>query len=71
MNRGFVVTFTIGVIVALFGLIWSQLGFTAATQRGRRDFASISQIIATKYEVLVEHKLAEQARGLLAAIPPT
>jgi hypothetical protein len=27
MNRGFVVTFTIGVIVALFGLIWALQGF--------------------------------------------
>lgn len=27
MNRGFVVTFAIGVIVALFGLIWALQGF--------------------------------------------
>lgn len=27
MKRGFVATFTIGVIVALFGLIWALQGF--------------------------------------------
>ncbi|CRZ14167.1 hypothetical protein [Mycolicibacterium neworleansense] len=27
MNRGFVVTFAVGVIVALFGLIWALQGF--------------------------------------------
>ncbi|MBN3508571.1 hypothetical protein [Mycolicibacterium nivoides] len=27
MNRGFVVTLAIGVIVALFGLIWALQGF--------------------------------------------
>nr|MDT0527287.1 hypothetical protein [Streptomyces sp. DSM 41633] len=27
MNRGFVVSFAIGVIVALFGLIWALQGF--------------------------------------------
>jgi hypothetical protein len=62
---------TTPLLGAVFGLIWSQLGFTAATQSGTRDFASVSQIVATKYEVLVEHNLAEQARSLLAAIPPT
>jgi uncharacterized protein YqgC (DUF456 family) len=66
---GFLITTPL--LGAVFGLIWSQLGFTAATQRGTRDFASVSQIVATKYEVLVEHNLAAQARELLAAIPPT
>ncbi len=27
MNRGFVVAFAVGVIVALFGLIWALQGF--------------------------------------------
>ena len=53
---------------ALFGLIWSQIGYTAATRGGTRDFASISQIVATRYEVLVEHHFAEQARELLAGL---
>lgn len=53
---------------ALFGVIWSQVGFSAATRGGTRDFASVSQIVATRYEVLVEHKLAERAREMLAGM---
>lgn len=66
---GFLITTPL--LGAVFGLIWSQLGFTAVTQRGMRDFASVSQIVATKYEVLVEHNVAERARELLAAMPLT
>jgi hypothetical protein len=54
---------------ALFGLAWSQLGFTAATRGGTRDFSSASQIVASSYEVLVEHTLAARAREQLAAMP--
>lgn len=54
---------------AVSGLVWSQIGFAAATRRGTRDFSSISQIVATRYEVLVEHRLADQARGVLAGLP--
>jgi len=66
---GFLITTPL--LGAVFGLIWSQLGFRTVTQGGARDFASVSQVVATKYEVLVEHNLAEQARSLLAASPPT
>jgi len=52
---------------AIFGLVWALLGY-AATQ-GKRDFTSVSQVVATKYEVLVEHKLAQKARELLAQLP--
>jgi hypothetical protein len=55
----------------VFGLAWSQLGYTAVTRGGARDFAAVSQIVATKYEVLVEHKLAERARELMATMPPS
>ncbi|TAM84445.1 MAG: hypothetical protein EPN43_12505 [Jatrophihabitans sp.] len=53
---------------ALFGLVWSQIGYAAATRTGRRDFASISQVVATKYEVLVEHRYAERGRELIAGM---
>ena len=66
---GFLITTPL--LGAVFGLIWSQLGFTAVTQGGARDFASVSQIVATKYEVLAEHNVAERARELLAAMPST
>jgi hypothetical protein len=49
--------------------VWSQIGYAAATRGGTRDFASVSQVIATKYEVLVEHNVAEQARGILTGMP--
>jgi hypothetical protein len=52
---------------ALFGLIWALVGYAAT--RGRRDFSSVSSIVATKYEVLVEHKHAAQGRELLASMP--
>ena len=50
-----------------FGIIWAFLGYAAT--KGRRDFTSVSQVVATRYEVLVEHKYAEQGRGLLATMP--
>ena len=55
------------VIGALFGVIWALLGY--AMTRGQRDFSSVTQVVATRYEVLVEHKVAAQARELLAKLP--
>jgi len=49
---------------AVFGTVWALIGYAAT--KGRRDFTSVSQVVATRYEVLVEHKFAEQARTLLA-----
>ena len=54
-------------IGALFGVIWALVGYAAT--RGRRDFSSVTSVVATKYEVLVEHKVAEAARELLASMP--
>jgi hypothetical protein len=52
---------------ALFGLVWALIGYAAT--RGRRDFSSVSMIVATRYEVLVEHKHAARGRELLASAP--
>ncbi len=52
---------------ALFGVIWALVGYAAT--RGRRDFSSVSTIVATRYEVLVEHKHAARGRELLATMP--
>ena len=60
---------TTPLLGAVCGLIWSQLRFSTATRRGTRDFASINQIVATKYEVLVEHKHAATAHELLTGMP--
>ena len=51
----------------LFGLIYALVGYAAT--RGRRDFSSVSVTVATRYEVLVEHKHAARARELLASMP--
>jgi len=55
------------VLGAVFGVVWALLGY--ALTRGQRDFSSVAQIVATRYEVLVEHKVAAEARELLAKLP--
>ena len=52
---------------ALFGVIWALVGYAAT--RGQRDCSSVSRIVATRYEVLVEHKHAARGRELLATMP--
>jgi hypothetical protein len=52
---------------AFFGAVWAVVGYAAT--RGRRDFSSVTQVVATRYEVLVEHKVAGRARELLAGLP--
>lgn len=55
------------VIGAAFFVIWGLLGY--AMTRGQRDFQSVTAVVATRYEVLVEHKVAAQAREVLAKLP--
>lgn len=50
-----------------FGLVWTLIGYAAT--RGQRDFSSVKQVVATKYEVLVEHKHLAKAQELLAVMP--
>ena len=50
-----------------FGLVWALIGYAAT--RGQRDFSSVKQVVATKYEVLVEHKLLAKAQELLNVMP--
>lgn len=51
----------------LFFVIWGLIGY--AMTRGQRDFQSVTQVVATRYEVLVEHKVAAQAREILTRLP--
>lgn len=46
-----------------FGAIWALLGYAAT--RGRRDFSSVTKVVATRYEVLVEHRHLAEAQSLL------
>ena len=48
----------------LFGVVWAAAGY--AFTRGQRDFSSVTQVIATRYEVFCEHKFAQQGRQILA-----
>jgi hypothetical protein len=51
----------------VFGIVWALIGYAAT--RGQRDFSSVQKVVATKYEVLVEHKLLAKAQELLAKMP--
>jgi len=66
-NRAFVTIVSTLLFGAVFGLVWALIGYAAT--RGQRDFSSVSRIVATRYEVLVEHKLAARGRELLAQLP--
>ncbi len=54
------------LIGGAFGLLFSVL--TYSLSRGRRDFTSSSQIVASSYAVLCHSEKAHQARALLAEI---
>lgn len=66
-NNGLAMILSTAVMGAAFGTIWSLLGYLAT--RGQRDFSSITAVVATRYEVLVEHKLLGQAQELLRKLP--
>ncbi|MET0931184.1 MAG: general stress protein [Aeromicrobium sp.] len=51
----------------VFGIISGALGYGAT--RGQRDFSSVQKVVATKYEVLVEHKFLADGTALLATMP--
>ena len=55
------------LIGILIGIVFAAIAY--ASSRGKRDFNSISQTFATHYEVLCEHKVAGQAREVLAGMP--
>ncbi len=48
---------------AVFGLVWAWLFYRMAG--GSRDFTSVTQVVATRYELLVEAHLGGNARRLL------
>jgi hypothetical protein len=60
------------LVVALAIGIGLGVGFAAiayAMSGGKRDFNSVTQTVATKYEVLCEHKVAARAREMLLQLP--
>jgi xanthosine utilization system XapX-like protein len=61
------IIFTV-IFGAIFGLVWALIGYQITG--GQRDFTSVTQVVATQYEVLVEHRFAIQARELLTKLDP-
>lgn len=55
--------FTVAV-GAVFGAVMGLVGYRMT--KGRRDFTSASQVVATRYDLLCEPRTAEAARALLA-----
>lgn len=56
--------------MALGAGFWMLFGvITYALQRGKRDFTSTSQVVATSYDVIVAADAAQEARRLLQQLP--
>jgi hypothetical protein len=49
------------------GMVMSALSYWMS--QGKRDFNSVSRTVATKYEILCEHRVVTQARDLIMKIP--
>lgn len=57
-----------GLILGMaMGLLSASISYMST--RGQRDFSSISATVATRYEVLGEHKVVNQAREMLSKMP--
>lgn len=52
-------------IGAGFGMLFGVLSY--AMNRNRRDFSSVMQMVATRYDVVTSHELFMQARQILIA----
>lgn len=51
------------IVGAVFGMIWALMIYRMTG--GARDFTSVMQVVATRYEVLVDAPVISQARALL------
>lgn len=62
-----VIPILVGMVTgAVFGTVFAAAGY--ASTRGRRDFASASQLVAGRYDVLCQPRHAEQGRDMLAKL---
>ncbi len=60
---------TLAVSVLMGGAFWMLLAtVTYAMQRGRRDFTSTNQIVATSYDVVAAPEVAHRARQVLQGL---
>ncbi len=65
MTSALVIGLAMGIMMGLLSSVMAQ-----AATRGQRDFASVQAIVATRYEVLAEHKVIDQARQMLGVGVP-
>jgi hypothetical protein len=64
---GWLAALLTGVVLgAIFGMAFGAIGY--AQLGGRRDFTSRTAVVATTYDVLCDHKFAEEARNHLAKL---
>lgn len=67
-GSGFLATVAGCVLLGIvFAMAFAAVGYAAT--RGQRDFSSVQKVVATKYEVLVEHKFLSDGTALLATMP--
>jgi hypothetical protein len=59
--------FTSVLLGAALWMLFAIIGYAA--QRGKRDFTSTNQVLATSYDVIVTADVAGEARRLLAQLP--
>src|SRR3954470_20320466 len=56
--------------MAMGAAFWMLFGIISyAAQRGKRDFTSTNQVIATSYDVIVAPEVANEAHRLAAQLP--
>jgi len=66
-SGGWLAALLTGVVLgAIFGMAFGAIGY--AQLGGRRDFTSRTAVVATTYDVLCDHKFAEEARNHLAKL---
>ncbi|MET0188382.1 MAG: general stress protein [Pseudonocardia sediminis] len=64
-----------GLLLALYGLafgavVGAVLGLLVhALQRGRRDFVAVSQVAPSRFEILVDEDVADEAARLITEMP--
>lgn len=59
--------FTAVLLGAALWMLFAIIGYAA--QRGKRDFTSTNQVLASSYDVIVAPEVAGEARRLLAQLP--
>lgn len=64
-NEGIAGLFLAAIVIgAGFGMLFGVLSY--AMNRNRRDFSSVMQFVATRYDLITAPELVHQARGILS-----